>query len=625
MSTKRRIELLVPAKDLDTARAAIQHGADAVYIGAPRFGARAAAGVSLEDLRLLCVEAHRYGVRVYVTLNTIIYDHELSEVERLIWDIYHCGADALIIQDLGLTLLDLPPIPLHSSTQCDTVEPEDAMQLEALGFEQIVLARELNLEQIRRIKAVTNKPLEVFVHGALCVSYSGRCYISQAFTKRSANRGECSQQCRLPYNLRDSKGTLIRRDEHLLSPKDLNRYDILEDLLEAGASSLKIEGRLKSISYVKNIAALYRTKLDEIIARYPDRYERASWGDISFRFTPQADKSFNRGFTDYQFTMPSPQTPKVKVVNIHTPKSQGEYIGELIHCDKSDCLIKTTKALANGDGLLYITPQGEVGGVNINRSVETGRVILARPLRLPKGTKIYRNHSQEWERMIMAPNSAIRRLPIKVKLSSNQEGLVLDISVLEGRHLDISATLPMTLEPAKRFDADRIRVELSKFGDTIFEVKDVEIDFSGAEYFIPLSLLSQLRKDATEQLVQEWDISSTQDTSNQTLKMKLLDRGQLPARPHFKPDYRANVANRLARLHYQSLGYAEVDDAFELTECNDAYLMTTKHCIKHELGYCTRETRSQFPFAEPLYLEQANNRIRLHFDCHRCQMLLTKA
>lgn len=622
---RRRIELLAPAKDIETARAAIQHGADAVYIGAPRFGARAAAGVSLEDLQLLCCEAHLYGVRVYVTLNTIIYDHELVEVQALIWDIYRAGADAVIIQDLGLTLLDLPPIPLHSSTQCDTVEPEDAQQLEALGFEQIVLARELNVEQIRRIKAVTTKPLEVFIHGALCVSYSGRCYISQAFTKRSANRGECSQQCRLPYNLLDSKGTLIRQGEHLLSPKDLNRYDLLEDLLDAGASSLKIEGRLKSISYVKNITAYYRKRLDELIARYPERYERASWGQVNIKFTPQADKSFNRGFTTYQFTMPTPKLAKTRVVNIHSPKSQGEYLGQLHHGDKGSWQICTDKPLTNGDGLLYITPSGEVGGININRSLGTGRVTTARPISLPRGTLVYRNHDQEWERML-ATNTAERRIPLAVKLSNiDASSLLLCLRTLEGPEIEISESLSLELESAKRFDLERIKSELAKLGETMFTAQEIDIDFGGVEYFIPLSLLTQLRRKACEKLLQEWSRQCAPDRSENTPRMKTLDRASLPVRPHFKPDYRANIANHLARKHYEALGYREITEAFELSEYPEAYLMTTKHCIKHELGYCVREAKAQMPFIEPLYLEQGTNRIRLQFDCNRCQMFLLKA
>lgn len=624
MQGPRRIELLAPARNIETARAAIQHGADAIYIGAPRFGARAAAGVPLEDLRQLCCEAHLFGVRVYVTLNTIIYDEELTEVEALIWEIYRAGADALIIQDLGITMMNLPPIPLHSSTQCDTVEPEDALQLEALGFEQIVLARELNVEQIRRIKAVATKPLEVFIHGALCVSYSGRCYISQAFTQRSANRGECSQQCRLAYDLLDSRGNIIRHQEHLLSARDLNRTNLLENLLDAGASSLKIEGRLKSISYVKNITAHYRSLLDEIIKKQPTAYVRSSYGQVSFRFTPNPFKSFNRGFTDYQFELPNPENPKVHVVNIHSPKSQGEFLGEVDVSSVRSWQLRTQIDIANGDGLLYVTPDGVVGGVNVNRSLGRGEITPARPLKLPVGTKVYRNHDQEWERLLSGP-TAERRLSIIVKLSRADKGLALTLQCVEGRQISIVENIPFELEKAKRFDEDRLRTELTKFGDTIFSVVSVEIDFAGEEYFVPLSLLAQLRRSATASLMSKLMSIAKQDISELTPLMQTKNRSELPFRPHFVPDYRANIANHLARKHYEGLGYKETQPAFELDEQDTAYLMCTKHCIKHELGYCAREKKEKMPYPEPLYLEQGGRRIRLEFDCNRCQMYLFKA
>lgn len=621
MSALRSIELLAPARDLETARAAIQHGADAVYIGAPRFGARAAAGVSLQDLRQLCQEAHIYGVRIYVALNTILYDDELEEVRQLIWDIYEAGADALIIQDMGITMMDLPPIPLHSSTQCDTVEPEDAQQLEALGFEQIVLARELNIEQIRRIREVTTKPLEVFVHGALCVSYSGRCYISQAFTGRSANRGACSQQCRLPYNLLDSRGKLIEEGKHLLSPKDLNRSQLLEQLLEVGVSSFKIEGRLKGISYVKNITAYYRKCLDAIIARYPEKYKRASLGRSTLKFEPNPIKSFNRGFTDYQMCLPSKLQSKPALLNPHTPKSQGEYIGTIKHSDKKTWQIKTNTRLANGDGLLYLTPDGEVGGINVNVSMGQGRITTARPTQIPIGSQVFRNHDKEWERLLSNP-TAERRLPIQIKLSATAERLTLQMTMCDAPSIVAQASCELSLELAKRFDAERLSGELSKLGDTIFVVEQVELFLGGEQYFVPLSILSSLRRQATERLMQLWQGYIQPCRSPLSSKMKDLDRSQLPNRPKFTPDYRANIANRLAAAHYRAMGYVEQEQAFELQGQAGAYLMTTKHCIKHDLGYCPRQTKAAMPYSEPLFLEQGGRRIRLEFDCQQCQMYL---
>lgn len=621
MSALRSIELLAPARDLETARAAIQHGADAIYIGAPRFGARAAAGVSLQDLRQLCQEAHIYGVRIYVALNTILYDDELEEVRQLIWDIYEAGADALIIQDMGITMMDLPPIPLHSSTQCDTVEPEDAQQLEALGFEQIVLARELNIEQIRRIREVTTKPLEVFVHGALCVSYSGRCYISQAFTGRSANRGACSQQCRLPYNLLDSRGKLIEEGKHLLSPKDLNRSQLLEQLLEVGVSSFKIEGRLKGISYVKNITAYYRKCLDAIIARYPEKYKRASLGRSTLKFEPNPIKSFNRGFTDYQMCLPSKHQSKPALLNPHTPKSQGEYIGTIKYSDKKTWQIKTNTRLANGDGLLYLTPDGEVGGINVNVSMGQGRITTARPTQIPIGSQVFRNHDKEWERLLSNP-TAERRLPIQIKLSATAERLTLQMTMCDAPSIVAQASCELSLELAKCFDAERLSGELSKLGDTIFVAEQVELFLGGEQYFVPLSILSSLRRQATERLMQLWQGYIQPCRSPLSSKMKDLDRSQLPSRAKFTPDYRANIANRLAAAHYRAMGYVEQEQAFELQGQAGAYLMTTKHCIKHDLGYCPRQTKAVMPYSEPLFLEQGGRRIRLEFDCQQCQMYL---
>ncbi len=624
MGAKRRIELLAPAKDLATARAAIQHGADAVYIGAPRFGARAAAGVSLEDLRLLCDEAHLFGVRIYVALNTILYDDELNDAQKLIWDIYKAGADAVIVQDLGITMMELPPIPLHSSTQCDTISVEDALHLEALGFEQIVLARELNIEQIRHISDQINTPLEVFVHGALCVSYSGRCYISHALTNRSANRGTCSQQCRMPYDLRDSRGTLIRQSEHLLSPKDLNRSSLLEDLLVAGVSSFKIEGRLKGESYVKNITAYYRQELDKIIARYPDKYERSSLGVHTYKFTPQLDKSFNRGFTDYQLDIANLHSSKRSLVNTKTPKSQGEYIGTLKQCTKEKWAIDTQKELTNGDGLLYITPQGDVGGVNINMASSLGVLHPARRIQLPIGTQIYRNYDKTWEDKL-SQVTADRRLPIRGVLKAEKNGFTLTFSMLLDPYVSAFSSIETDLQIAKRFDDERLKMELSKVGDTIFVMQEVFLDFGGNEYFVPLSLLSQARREASSNLLNVIKERQVSQRSLKTPLMKSIDRLTLPRRPYFTPDYRANVANHLARKHYQLQGYSRIDSAFELEKSQDSLLMCTKYCIKYELGYCTRINKDKMPYVEPLYLCQGKNKIRLDFDCVKCEMHLLSA
>lgn len=622
MSEKRSIELLAPAKDLETARQAILHGADAIYIGAPRFGARAMAGVSIEDLQTLCKEAHLYRVRVYVAFNTILYDHELKDAQTLIWEIYRAGADALIIQDMGITMMDLPPIPLHSSTQCDTTTPEDVIHLDALGFDQIVLARELNVEQIRQISPVTSKKLEVFVHGALCVSYSGRCYISQALTNRSANRGECSQQCRLPYTLIDSSGLEISHNQHLLSPKDLNRSLILEELLEAGVSSFKIEGRLKSISYVKNITAYYRKKIDDIIAQHPDKYQRASLGTITFSFSPNPLKSFNRGFTDYQITSPNKTAEKRNYLNPHTPKSQGEFLGHIVQSTPQSWHISSNIALSNGDGLLYITPQGEVGGININRSLGVGHIAPARMLRLPKGTQVFRNHDRAWEAMLSG-HTAERVHQVKIVLKVCEGLLTLSMQLLEEPEIMITVGLDDKLELAqKKTDITRLKTELSKLGGTIFKAIEVECHLGEAEYFIPLSQLSRLRREAIQRLVDCLQDKITPLRNTLTPKMSSLNRSKLPKRKITQIDYTANVANHLAEKHYRELGYIQIDKAFELSSNTKARLMTTKYCIRYELGYCTRAHKKIMPYKEPLFLLQGKHRIKLEFDCLNCQMYL---
>lgn len=623
IKSPRPIELLAPAKDLETARAAIQHGADAVYIGAPKFGARSAAGVPLEDLRRLTQEAHLYGVRIYVALNTILYDHELSEVESLIWDIWRAGADALIVQDMGVTKMNLPPIPLHASTQCDTTEVEDALHLEGLGFEQIVLARELNVEQVRRIYAAVSHPLEVFVHGALCVSYSGRCYLSEEETKRSANRGACSQQCRLPYDLVDSQGQVIRSQEHLLSPMDLNRAEILEDLLAAGASSLKIEGRLKGISYVKNITAHYRQRLDSIIAQHPELYRRASLGRHTYEFTPNPYKSFNRGFTQYQLHLATPQRHNDTIINPYSPKSQGEYLGTLTRSSKGVYQLSDTTHLSNGDGLLYITPHGEVGGVNVNRALGSGAFQPARPIDIPRGSRVFRNQDQAFERLLSSP-SASRRLPVGIRLSQLSWGLLLEMWLIDMPRLRVSRSTALELEPAKKFDQERLRIEISKLGDSIFVAEESIVDFSGQAPFVPLSILGELRRMTTQALLRAVALHRRPDRSARTLAMKHLDRSTLPPRPRLLADYKANISNRLAREHYQELGYEQQQAAYELAPVAGAELMCTKHCIRHYLGYCTREQGKPLPYSEPLYLCQRGQRLRLSFDCVKCQMFLYK-
>ena len=418
MSIKpRRIELLAPAKDLTCGIEAINHGADAVYIGAPKFGARAAAGNSLDDIRALCDYAHLYNARIYVALNTLLREDELPEAEQLIRQLYQAGVDALIVQDMGITRLNLPPIPLHASTQTDNRTPEKVKFLEAVGFTQVVLARELSLNEIRQISEQTTVPLEVFVHGALCVSYSGQCYLSAALSGRSANRGECAQYCRLPYSMVDANGTEIVHDKHLLSLKDMNRSDQLEALLDAGVSSLKIEGRLKDVTYVKNITAYYRKKLDVILARRPE-YCRASAGTSKYTFEPVAEKSFNRGFTPFFLRERSKD-----ITAFNTPKSLGEPVGTVKELKGNSFTVAGLKQLNNGDGLVFFNGRDELEGFRVNR-VEANRVFpLDMPAIKPK-TPLYRNFDQVFEKQLAKP-SAERKLSVKIEFLDNSFGFTL--------------------------------------------------------------------------------------------------------------------------------------------------------------------------------------------------------
>ena len=420
----RKIELLAPAKNLECGIEAINHGADAVYIGAPKFSARAAAGNTLDDIKALAEYAHLYNAKVYVALNTILNDNELRETEALIWQLYNnARVDALIIQDMGITMLNLPPIALHASTQMDNRGADKVKFLEKAGFQQIVLPRELTIDEIHEIAVQVNTPLEVFVHGALCVCYSGQCYLSQALSGRSANKGACAQYCRLPYTLSDAEGEEIMAKKHFLSMKDLNLSENLEELLEAGVSSLKIEGRLKDISYVKNVVAYYRTKLDRIIERHPE-YIRSSSGKSSYTFEPNLEKSFNRGFTKYFL-----HERTNNMWSLDSPKSVGEPIGKITEVTTKYIKINSTKKLHNGDGLCFFNNKKELEGINVNR-VEGDNIYPATIPELKKGTYVYRNYDHEFEKLL-SKKSADRKIEISIIIKETTFGLEMRMIIMQ--------------------------------------------------------------------------------------------------------------------------------------------------------------------------------------------------
>jgi collagenase-like PrtC family protease len=606
MQTKSRpIELLSPAKDLNCGIEAINHGADAVYIGAPKFGARSAAGNSLEDIRELCEYAHLYEARIYVTLNTILKEEELEEAERMIWDLWRVGTDALIIQDMGITRLNLPPIPLHASTQTDNRTPEKVRFLEAAGFTQVVLARELSLNEIRRISEATTVPLEVFVHGALCVSYSGQCYLSAALSGRSANRGECAQYCRLPYTMVDATGTEIVTHKHLLSLKDMNRSDQLEALLDAGVSSLKIEGRLKDAGYVKNITAYYRKKLDAVLSRRPE-YRRASAGRSTYTFEPVAEKSFNRGFTPFLL-----EGRTADITAFNTPKSLGEPVGMVKEIKGNSFTVAGLKQLSNGDGLVFFNRKGELEGFRVNR-VEANRVFpLDMPQLAPK-TPLYRNFDQAFDKLLAKP-SAERKLSVEIEFLDNPFGFTLCMEDETGAR--IMLTEPFAKELARREQQDNIRTQLSKLGNTPFEASKVVVGLS-ENWFVPSSLLADMRRRGVEKLLEARRARYPRET------VKRVQPSVSIPFPERQLTYLGNVANGKARSFYQDHGVEQIDPAFELSPRKDVPLMFTKHCLRYSMGWCPTYQKDKSPYKEPYYLLYKDTRLRLQFDCKHCQMLV---
>jgi len=604
MIRQRKIELLAPAKNLECGIAAIDHGADAVYIGAPRFGARAAAGNSLEDLAELVKYAHLYNVRIYVTINTILKDEELPETERMIWDLYRIGVDALIVQDMGLLSLNLPPIPLHASTQMDNRNAEKVKFLAEAGFRQVVLARELSLEQIRKIhEAVPQTPLEVFVHGALCVSYSGQCYVSQHCFGRSANRGECAQFCRLAFDLVDANGKVIVQNKHLLSLKDLNQSEELEKLLDAGASSFKIEGRLKDVAYVKNVTAFYRKRLDEILKRRRE-FIRASSGSVKLAFRPQLDKSFSRGFTNYFLYERSKD-----IFSFDTPKSLGEEMGYVKEIRGNYIIVAGVKPFNNGDGICYLDERGKLKGLRINR-VENNKLFPAGDMpRIKQRTVLYRNFDQEFEKL-MQRKSAERKLGVSITLSENNFGFTLTLT--DEDDISISIALEREKELARTPQTENIKNQLGKLGNTPFEVERIEVDLKD-NWFFPSSVLAEVRRVAVEKLLQARKMNYRQEIVAMPKTAHAFPQSELT--------YLGNVMNEGALQFYQAHGVSKIAPAFEKRPTKDAVLMFCKHCLRYSMGWCPVRHKEKSPFREPYYLVSSDGkRFRLEFDCKRCQM-----
>ncbi|CUM77240.1 peptidase U32 family protein [Bacteroides salyersiae] len=608
MIKQRKIELLAPARNLECGIEAINHGADAVYIGAPKFGARAAAVNSLEDIAALVEYAHLYNVRIYVTVNTILKEEELKETEEMIRELYRIGVDALIVQDMAIAKLELPPIPLHASTQMDNRTVDKVRFLRDAGFRQVVLARELSLREIGKIhEACPDIPLEVFVHGALCVSYSGQCYVSQACFGRSANRGECAQFCRLPFSLVDAEGKMIAKDKHLLSLKDLNQSEELEALLDAGASSLKIEGRLKDVSYVKNVTAAYRQKLDAIFARRKE-YTRASSGKCRFDFKPQLDKSFSRGFTHYFLHGRSKD-----IFSFDTPKSLGEEMGTMKESRGNYLTVAGVKSFSNGDGVCYLDEQGRLQGFRINR-VDGNKLYPQEMPRIKPRTMLYRNFDQEFER-ILARKSSERKIAVCILLAENNFGFSLTMTDEDDN--SVTLTLPRDREPARTPQADNLKNQLAKLGNTPFEAERIDIDFS-ENWFIPASVLSELRRQLVEQLIIARKVNYRRELA--------VWKPTTHTFPQQTLSYLGNVMNTRAASFYQDHGVKEVEPAYEKQPVEAAVLMFCKHCLRYSMGWCPIHQRERSPYKEPYYLVGTDGKkFRLSFDCKNCQMKVSAA
>ncbi len=599
---KRGIELLAPARNLSTGIEAIRHGADAVYIGASAFGARAAAGNSLEDIAQLTAYAHLFHARVYVTLNTILTDEELSEAQKLIEQLYQVGVDALIVQDMALLRLKLPPIDLHASTQMDNCDAAKVKFLEDAGFSQVVLARELSLSEMATIRSRTSCALEAFVHGALCVSYSGRCYASQHCFARSANRGECAQFCRLPFTLIDGNGKAALKEKHLLSLCDMNRSGHLESMLDAGISSFKIEGRLKDETYVKNVTAAYRQALDEIISRRSEDFERTSHGTSTFTFTPNLQKSFNRGFTDYFL-----RGERSPMHNFATPKSKGEYLGQVTSIGKRHLETNITAKINAGDGFTYLDTEGKLCGFRANRA-EGSNIFPAIMPRIRVGTALYRNADAAFSKLLAKP-SAERKISIDIELRESPHGFVLSAKDESG--CSTSLHFPFEKSVARSLQEENIRTQLSRLGDTIFSVRKLNITFV-SKPFIPSSVLTTWRRDLIEKLI------CTRRIARPLLLRKPENLQSTFPRPTL--DYTANVANSQAEIFYESHGANIEEKAFELKEPSGVALMYTKYCLREALGCCLQKGGGK-RLPEPLILRLSDGRdFKLKFDCNNCGM-----
>lgn len=604
---KKKVEILAPAKNLYQGMFAINAGADAVYIGAPQYGARSNATNSIEDIAELVNYAHLFKAQVFVVVNTILYDNELEDCQKMIHELYAIGVDALIVQDMAIFEMDLPPIVIHASTQANNRDPKHVKFLKDAGMQRVVLARELNLDQIKEIHEATDVELEFFVSGALCVAFSGNCYMSIAGGERSANRGSCAQNCRLPYELKDGTGTTLIESSHLLSIKDLDLSDQLPNLIEAGITSFKIEGRLKDLVYVKNNVSYLRQKLDSFLENN-DQFTKASSGRTIFNFEPQMDRSFNRGYTDYFVNQ-----RKEKIGSWESPKSRGQYIGKITEVTPKGYFIENAEDLNNGDGLYFLNNQNESDGIQVN-VVLNSFVIPNNYKEIPVGTEIYRNSDAAFNKLVEREDATIRKIGVTFSLKEAATGFELSVIDEDGHTTSLSMDNEKT--PSTKGDVikDELKKNLSKTGNTPFIVDEINIDFS-ENWFIPTSKINEMRRLVLEQLM---DVR---------VKEYIREEFQLKKTDHPYPvkelDFTYNVSNKLARAFYHRHGVTEIEKAFEIQwDPGKSRVMVTKYCVKYELGKCARFQRDTMgeKVVEPLSLKHGENEYKLKFNCKPCEM-----
>ena len=649
----KKIELLSPAKNLEIGIAAINHGADAVYIGGPSFGAREKVGNSIEDIEKLCRHAALYDAKVYVTMNTLLFDNELDQARKLAYDCWNAGVDALIVQDMALLNMDdMPPIALHASTQCHNIEAEKVKFLEDVGFSQVVLARELSIDEIKDIRSKTSVPLEYFIHGALCVSYSGQCYLSHVIGGRSANRGACAQPCRLAWNLENKDGKRLISNRHLLSLRDLNNSKNIEELIDAGISSFKIEGRLKDIDYVKNVTAYYRNRIDEIIAKRDDLC-RSSRGESNPTFYPAPEKSFSRGFTDYFIH------GRQKYIDApYSPKSMGEYLGTIEKVKNKSITIKTGKELHNGDGLCFLDRENNLLGFNVNAvdtSQQDNKTTRQQGVRLQtissnsdismatrfkiEGSKIFRNHDNVWEKELEKSNGN-RKIKISLRFTDTEDGFALSAKLYNEDSEYVTTNISIEKEIAINTEKalDNIKSKLSQWGDTEFAVEEIEVDFEDYKttrlqdyksepidnnqhpiaYFIRASVLGEMKKDLVEKL-KSYLIEKHR---NERDCRDVTSVASNVVYPKESLTYLGNVINKKSREFYERHGVEIIEDGLEKLHSNEeTVVMTTKHCVRYANNICCKEIGKP---AESLYLFNEKGRFRLDFDCRNCCMKVIK-